>query len=111
MTLTIESLRIGSRDSSVSTATRLRVGRPRNRGSIPGRDKRFSLLYNIKTGFGVHPTSCAMGTGADSAGVKRPGCEADHSPPPRAEFKNSGAITPIPHTSSWSSAYLIKPKG
>jgi hypothetical protein len=29
-------------DSSVGTATRPRAGRPRNRGSIVGRDRRFS---------------------------------------------------------------------
>ena len=31
-----------SRDSSVDIATRLRAGRPRNRGSIPGKGKRFT---------------------------------------------------------------------
>jgi hypothetical protein len=28
--------------------------------------------------------------------VKRQGCEADHSPPSSAEFKNGGAILPRP---------------
>jgi hypothetical protein len=32
--------------------------------------------------------------------VKRPGPEADHSPPSSAEVKNGGAISPLPHTSS-----------
>jgi hypothetical protein len=32
-----------SRDNSVSIVNRLRAGRPRNRGSVPDRDKRFSL--------------------------------------------------------------------
>jgi hypothetical protein len=27
--------------------------------------------------------------------------EADHSPPPDAKIKDGGAISPIPHTSSW----------
>jgi hypothetical protein len=39
--------------------------------------------------------------GALSAGVKWQGCEGGHSPPSNAELKNSGAIPPLPHTSSW----------
>jgi hypothetical protein len=34
--------------------------------------------------------------GALSPGVKRPGREADHSPPSSAEVKNGGAIPPLP---------------
>jgi hypothetical protein len=40
-------------------------------------------------------------------GVKRPECEADHSPPSYAEAKNYGAIPPFPHMSSWRDAWLI----
>jgi hypothetical protein len=40
--------------------------------------------------------------------LKRPGCEADHSPPSRAEVKNAGTITPLPFTSSWLGDYLVK---
>jgi hypothetical protein len=29
------------------------------------------------------------------AGLKRPGCEADHSPPSSGEVKNGGAIPPL----------------
>jgi hypothetical protein len=32
-----------------------------------------------------------------SAGVKRQGHEANHSPPSSAEVKNGGAVTPLPH--------------
>jgi hypothetical protein len=39
--------------------------------------------------------------GALSPGVKRQGCEADHSPPSSAEAKKGGAIPPLPHMSSW----------
>jgi hypothetical protein len=39
-----------------------------------------------------------------SPGVKRPGCEADHSPPSSAEVKNGVTIIPLPQTSSWRSA-------
>jgi hypothetical protein len=31
--------------------------------------------------------------------------EADHSPPSSAEVKNGGARPPLPHMSSWHSAY------
>jgi hypothetical protein len=34
--------------------------------------------------------------GAPSPGVKRQECEAGHSPPASAEFKNGGAIPPLP---------------
>jgi hypothetical protein len=40
--------------------------------------------------------------------VKRLVREADHAPPSSAEVKNGGAIPPLPHTSSWHSAQLIK---
>jgi hypothetical protein len=41
-------------------------------------------------------------------GVRRSGHIADPSPPSSAEVKESGAIPPLPHMSSWHSAYLIK---
>jgi len=40
-------------------------------------------------------------------GVKRPGCEADHSPPSSSEVKESVELyLHTPHTSSWCGAYL-----
>jgi hypothetical protein len=41
-----------------------------------------------------------MGTGALLPGIKRPGLEADHSPPSTAEVKNGGAIPPLLNMSS-----------
>jgi hypothetical protein len=41
MDVCVRFCRVGSRDISVGVVTRLRVGRPRKRGSIPGRTKRF----------------------------------------------------------------------
>jgi hypothetical protein len=39
-------------------------------------------------------------------GVKRPGCEADHSPPTTAEVRNGGAIPPLPHVLvAWGELY------
>jgi hypothetical protein len=46
-------------DSPVGIATRLWVGQPRNRGSIPNRGKRS----NVQTSYGAHPVSYPMGTG------------------------------------------------
>jgi hypothetical protein len=42
-----------------------------------------------------------------SSGIKRPGREADHSPPSSAEVKNDGAIPPLPHMSSMAQC-LVK---
>jgi hypothetical protein len=41
-----------------------------DRGSIPGRGKRFFLLHNVKTGPGLYPAPYLMGTGASSPGGK-----------------------------------------
>jgi hypothetical protein len=38
-----------------------------------------------------------MGNGATFPGVKRAGCEADHSSPSSAEVKNAAAMPPLPH--------------
>jgi len=46
-------------------------------GSNPGGGRDF---LPVQTGPGVHPASCTMGTGS-FPGVKRPGRDADHSPP------------------------------
>jgi hypothetical protein len=49
----------------------------------------FSSILCVQTGSEVHPASCRMGIGVLSLGVKaRPGRDADHSPPSRAEVEN-----------------------
>jgi hypothetical protein len=48
------------------------------------------------TGSGVHPTSYTMGTGGSFLGVKRPGREAEHSPPTSAEVKKMWIYTSTP---------------
>jgi hypothetical protein len=46
----------------VGILTRLRVGHPKNWGSIPSRGKRFlSLLHNVQTSSGTHPASYTVG--------------------------------------------------
>jgi hypothetical protein len=57
--------------------------------------KSSSLLHSVHTSSGAHSASYPMGTGALSPGVKRPGREADHSVPSRAEAKK-GETTPSP---------------
>jgi hypothetical protein len=96
---------VGSRDSSVSIKTGYRFG---GRGSIPGKDKIFSLLHSVHTCSGVHPACYSMGIGVSFPGVKRPGREADHSPS-SAEVKNVGAMPPLPHASSWYTLPSFKP--
>jgi hypothetical protein len=59
---------------------------------IPCRGKQHS----VQTGSGAHPASYPVGTRTISSGVKRPMREADSSSPPSDEFKNSGAIPPLP---------------
>ena len=41
----------------------------------------------VQTGPGAHPTSCTMGTGSLSRGVKRPGNGFDQPHSPSAEVK------------------------
>jgi hypothetical protein len=72
-----------SRGSSVDIETRLRAG-------LPG----FSYQQGAVMEFFVFATASrpavgpAQPTGAFSPEVKRPVCEADHSPPSSAEVKN-----------------------
>jgi hypothetical protein len=67
---------------------------------------RLKFLYSIAPRQALGPTQPPIQwvLGALSLRVKRPGHEADHSPPSSAEVKNVGAIPPLPHISSWHSA-------
>jgi hypothetical protein len=49
-----------SKGSSVSTLSGLRAGLLTNRSSIPGRNRRFSLLRSAQTGSAVHSASHAL---------------------------------------------------
>jgi hypothetical protein len=81
----------------------IRTGRP---GFESRQEQHFSLLHSFQTGSGPHPPSYPMCTGSSFPRVKRAGCEAIHSPPSSVEVKNGGATPPLPHMSSWHSAYL-----
>jgi hypothetical protein len=56
---------------------------------------RCSPLHVVQTGCGAHPSPYPMGTGGFSPGVKRPGREADHSPP-STEVNNTWIYTSTP---------------
>jgi hypothetical protein len=55
----------------------------------PAGAKNFSSILFVQSGFGAHPTSYTMGTGGPYPGGKaRPGRDAHHSPPSKAEVVN-----------------------
>jgi hypothetical protein len=64
--------------------------------NLPAGARDFSLLQCLERLWGAAAVL--------STGVKGPVREVDHSPPVSAEVKNSGAIPPLPHMSSWRSA-------
>jgi hypothetical protein len=99
-------LRMGSKscDSSIDVATGLRAGRS-------GFDFRLGLgifLFATVTRPTLRPSQSPVRwvAGAVSPGVKRPGLEADHSPPSSAEAKNAWSYTSTPPLSSRHGAYL-----
>jgi hypothetical protein len=71
------------------------------RVSFPGRGKRFCSSPHSPERFWGHSGSRPEGTGGSFSGVKRPGCEADHSAPFSVEVKKGGAIPSLSHASSW----------
>jgi hypothetical protein len=64
--------------------------------SSTGRDKNFLFSTSSEQALEAHPVSNLIDTDSSSPGVKRPECEADHSPPSSAEVKNTGIYTSIP---------------
>jgi hypothetical protein len=84
-------------DSSVGTAKGHGLDRP---GSIPGKGKTFFSSTASRPALGPIQPSIQIVPGALSPEVKRPGREADNSPPSSAEVKIGEAIPPFPHTCS-----------
>jgi hypothetical protein len=64
----------------------LRAGRPRGRSSRPGRVKNFLFFTSSRPALGSFQPIPRV-PGALSRRVKRPGREADHSPPASAEVR------------------------
>jgi hypothetical protein len=75
-------------------------GRLSNRG----RGKIFLFSTASRSALGPNQPPVQWVSGAVSPEVKRPGLEADHSPPSSAEVKNGEAIPPLSYMSSWHSA-------
>jgi hypothetical protein len=78
---------IVSRDSSVGIALSYGLDDRGSRVPFPAEAGDFSLHHRVQNGSGAHLASYPMGTRTLSLGVKRPGREADHSPPPSSEVK------------------------
>jgi hypothetical protein len=89
-----------SRDSSVGIVKEYGLD---GRCSIPGRGKEFSQFHSVQIGSGAPPASYPMRTTVSGEGQKQfTGLDwTDQSFPSSAEVRNSRAIPPLPHTSSW----------
>jgi hypothetical protein len=74
---------------------------PINQDLISDRGKTLFLLQNDQTGSGAHQASGSTCSGAFPPDVKRPGREADHSPPSSAEVKNEWSYTSTSGTPTW----------
>jgi hypothetical protein len=70
------------------------VVRPRNRGSISGKNNRF-VSFSFQTGYWTNQASRPMDKGCAFSRVKRPKREADHLLPSNAKVKNEW-IAPLP---------------
>jgi hypothetical protein len=85
---------VGQPGQSSQCSDWLQTGRQRGRSRVPVTQD-FPPLHIVQTGSGAHAASYPMGIGSFS-GVKRQGREADHSPPPSAEVKNTWISTSAP---------------
>jgi hypothetical protein len=74
----------------------LRAGLPRGRSLSPGRVKNILFPTSPRPALGSTQPPIQWVTGSLSPGVKRPGREADHSPPASAEVKKMWIYTSTP---------------
>jgi hypothetical protein len=84
------------RDSSVSIATGYGVDGRGGRSPSPGSVKNFLFSTSPRTALGPTQPPMKWVTWPLSLGVKRPGSEADHSPPAGAEVKKIWIYTSTP---------------
>jgi hypothetical protein len=78
-----------NRDSSIGVAIGYELD---VRILIPEKAGECVLLHSVQTSSEARPNSYGWVPKPLSSGAKRPGREADHSPPSIAEVKNGGAI-------------------
>jgi hypothetical protein len=79
----------------------LRTGWPKGRRLSPARNKVFLLSTLSRPVVGPTQPLIQRVPGTVYPGLKRPGREADQSPPSNADVKNSEVIRPLHHVSSW----------
>jgi hypothetical protein len=81
--------------SIVGIVTGYGAERLRGRSSSPGRVKNFLFSAPSTPALGSAQPPIYWVPGALSLGVKRPRCEADHSPPVVLRSRKSGSIHPL----------------
>jgi hypothetical protein len=96
---------VWSRHSWVGIALGYGLDDRGSRVRFPARAGNFSLHHRVQNGSEAHPASYPVGTGSSFPGVKRPGREADHSPPSSTEVKECVELyLHSPNTPSWRGA-------
>jgi hypothetical protein len=81
-------------------------------GLVPDGAGNFSLHHCIQNGSGVHPASYPVRTRGSFPGVKQPGRESNHSPPPSAKVKECMELyLHSPNMPSWHGVQLKNAQG
>jgi hypothetical protein len=88
----------------------LRAGLPKSWSSSPGREKNVHFSMSSRPVLGPTWPPIKWVPRSLSPEVKRPGSEAEHSPPTRVEVKKTSIYAPTPHSPSRSGAYLVQQK-
>jgi hypothetical protein len=86
----------GSRESAVDIETGHGTGRPTGRSSSPGRVKNFLLPTSSRPALRPAQPPIQWVPVTLSPGIKRPGREADYSPPTNAKVKKTSIYTSTP---------------
>jgi hypothetical protein len=89
-------INFASRDSAVSIATTYEVDNKKGRNSSPSRVKNFLFSTSSRPDLAFIQLPSQWVSGALSPAVKRPGREADHSPPSTAEVKKTRIYASTP---------------
>jgi hypothetical protein len=96
-----------SRDSSVGIVPGYGLDDRGSRVQFPAGAGNFSLHHRVQNCSGAHQLPIQQVPGSLSLGVKRPGREADHSPPSSAEVKERVELyLHSSNTPSWHGAQL-----